>query len=120
MLADAADKLREMDGIPARLGSQLKALFDKERRNLTKEGAECDEHRARHLSFLDSELVARSVASSTFDPEVLLKPGTTLFLQIPPDQLEAQKGLFRCWISTLVRMIGTAGMRGLRSSVPAR
>ena len=53
--------------------------------------------------------MARSVARSTFDPAVLLKPGTTLFLQIPPDQLEAQKGLLRCWISTLVRMIGAAG-----------
>ena len=63
----------------------------------------------RHLAFLDSEQVARSVARSTFDPAVLLKPGTTLFLQIPPDQLEAQKGLLRCWISTLVRMIGAAG-----------
>jgi type IV secretion system protein VirD4 len=49
------------------------------------------------------------VARSTFNPAVLLKPGTTLFLQIPPDQLEAQKGLLRCWISTLVRMIGAAG-----------
>jgi type IV secretion system protein VirD4 len=58
---------------------------------------------------LDSKLVAQSVASSTFDPAILLKPGTTLFLQIPPDQLEAQKGLLRCWISTLVRMIGAAG-----------
>src|SRR5271167_2105108 len=40
---------------------------------------------------------------------LLLKRGTTLFLQIPPDQLEAQKGLLRCWVSTLVRMIGAAG-----------
>src|SRR6202035_1478507 len=56
------------------------------------------------------ELVARSVARSTFDPAALLrKPRTTLFLQIPPDQLDAQKGLLRCWISTLVRMIGAVG-----------
>ncbi len=37
------------------------------------------------------------------------KPGITLFLQIPPDQLEAQKGLLRCWVSTLVRVIGAVG-----------
>src|SRR5208282_351534 len=43
------------------------------------------------------------------DPAVLLKPGTTLFLQIPPEQLEAQRGLLRCWISSLVRLIGAAG-----------
>jgi len=109
-LAAAADKLREMGGIPARLGNQIKALFDKEQAGtLSKEGAGVLSTVARHLAFLDSDLVARSVACSTFDPAVLLKPGTTLFLQIPPDQLEAQKGLLRCWISTLVRMIGVAG-----------
>ena len=64
---------------------------------------------SRHLAFLDSELVASAVDGSTFDPRGLLKGGVTLFLQIPPDQLEAQKGLLRCWISTLVRMIGSAG-----------
>ncbi|HEV3436522.1 MAG TPA: type IV secretory system conjugative DNA transfer family protein [Gemmata sp.] len=110
MLAAAADKLREMHSIPARLGNQLMTLFDPEQDGtLSKEGAGVLSTVARHLSFLDSELVARSVASSTFDPALLLKPGTTLFLTIPPDQLEAQKGLLRCWISTLVRMIGTAG-----------
>jgi type IV secretion system protein VirD4 len=110
MLAAAADKLREVGGIPARLGNQLKVLFDKEQGGvLSKEGAGVLSTVARNLSFLDSELVARSVARSTFDPTVLLRPGTTLFLQIPPDQLEAQRGLLRCWISTLVRLIGSAG-----------
>jgi type IV secretion system protein VirD4 len=99
-----------MGGIPARLGNQLMALFDKEQDGtLSKEGAGVLSTVARHLGFLDSDMVARSVARSTFDPAVLLKPGTTLFLQIPPDQLEAQKGLLRCWISTLVRMIGAEG-----------
>ena len=110
MLAAAADKLREMGGIPARMGNQLKVLFDKEgAATLSKEGAGVLSTVARHLAFLDSELVAKSTARSTFSPAALLKPGTTLFLQIPPDQLEAQKGLLRCWISTLVRMIGAAG-----------
>lgn len=110
MLAAAAGKLRELGGIPARLGNQLMALFDKEQSGvLSKEGAGVMSTVSRHLAFLDSELVARSVARSNWDPLDLLKPGTTLFLQIPPDQLEAQKGLLRCWISTLARMIGAAG-----------
>ena len=71
MLAAAADKLREMGGIPARLGNQLKCLFDKEQAGtLSKEGAGVLSTVARHLAFLDSELVARSVARSTFDPAV--------------------------------------------------
>jgi type IV secretion system protein VirD4 len=110
MLACAADKLIETGGIPARMGQQIKTLFENEHIGLlSKEGAGVLSTVARHLSFLDSELVAQSVASSSFDAVSLLKPGTTLFLQIPPDQLEAQKGLLRCWISTLARMIGTLG-----------
>jgi type IV secretion system protein VirD4 len=110
ILAAAADKLREMGGIPARLGNQIMGLFDKEQAGvLSKEGSGVLSTVARHLAFLDSPMVARSVARSTFDPAVLLKPGTTLFLQIPPEQLDAQKGLLRCWISSLVRLIGAAG-----------
>lgn len=110
MLKGAAHKLRELGGIPARLGNQLKTLFDKETAGLTKEGAGVLSTVTRHLSFLDSDLVARSVAASTFGPaELLRKPGVTLFLQIPPEQLDAQRGLLRCWVSTLIRVIGAAG-----------
>ena len=62
----------------------------------------------RHLSFLDSDLVAASL-SSTFLVKDLLKPGTTLFIRYPPDQLEAAKGLLRLWLSSLIRVIGRAG-----------
>jgi len=109
LLKAAANKLRELGGIPARLGNQMKALFDKETMGLTKEGAGILSSVSRHLSFLDSELVAKAVATSTFDPMELRKPGITLFIQIPPSQLDAQRGLLRCWISTLVRVIGAAG-----------
>lgn len=107
MLKAAVKMLQEIGGIPARLGNQLKTLFDHS--GLTKEGAGVLSTVTRHLSFLDSDLVARTVASSTFRPADLKKPGLTLFLQIPPDQLEAQQGLLRCWVSTLVRVIGAVG-----------
>ena len=110
LLEAAADKLREMGGIYARFGNQLRALLDKEQPGtLTKEGAGILSTVGRHLSFLDSDLVAASVARSTFLVKDLLKPGMTLFLQIPPDQLEAQRGLLRCWLSTLIRVIGRGG-----------
>jgi type IV secretion system protein VirD4 len=54
-------------------------------------------------------MVADSVESSTFDVCCFLEPGVTLYLQIPPDQLEAQKGLLRCWVSTIIRAIGSTG-----------
>ncbi len=108
LLAAAAEKLRAMGGIPARLGSQLSVLFDPSGM-LSKEGAGVLSTVSRHLAFLDSELVAKSVARSTFKPELLLKRGTTLFLQITPDQLEGQRGLLRFWVSALVRLIGSGG-----------
>lgn len=109
LLKGSARMLQEMGGIPARLGNQLKTLFERVGSGLTKEGAGVLSTVTRHLSFLDSDLVAKAVASSTLDPSELRKPGITLFLQIPPEQLEAQKGLLRCWVSTLVRVIGTLG-----------
>lgn len=109
MLKAASRMLQEIGGVPGRLGAQLRTHFDKETSAFTKEGASVLSCVIRHLSFLDSDLVAKAVASSTFDPAELRKPGITLFLQIPPDQLEAQKGLLRCWVSTLLRVIGAVG-----------
>jgi type IV secretion system protein VirD4 len=108
MVAAVAEKLQEMGGIPARMGSGLKSLFEKPG-VLSKEGSGVFSTVARHLSFLDSDMVARSVAASSFDVRSLLTPGVTLYLQIPPDQLDAQRGLLRCWVSTLIRVIGSSG-----------
>ena len=109
MVAAVIDKLQELGGIPARMGSGLKSLFETPVRMLSKEGASVFSTAARHLAFLDSELVARSLESSTFDVNCLLPPGVTLYLQIPPKMLEAQRGLLRCWVSTLIRVIGSSG-----------
>ena len=108
MLAAAAAELRKMPGIPGRLGSQLGTLFDPGG-GLSKEGASVLSTVARHLSFLDSGLVARSLEKSDFDVARLLAPGLTVYLQIPPHQLEAQRGLLRCWVSSLVRAVNAAG-----------
>ena len=109
MLRAAATKLQELGGIPSRLGNQLKTLFDKDSSSLTREGAGVISTVTRHLSFLDSELVARAVATSTFDLASVRSPGTTVFLQISQEQLEAQRGLLRCWVSTFVRVLGAVG-----------
>ncbi len=108
LVLKASEKLKEHGGIPARLGSQLTTLFESGG-GLTKEGAGVLSTVSRHLSFLDSVQVAQSVATSTFRVEELLKPGTTLYLQIPSDQLDAQKGLLRCWIATFLRVLSQKG-----------
>jgi type IV secretion system protein VirD4 len=63
----------------------------------------------RHLSFLDSDLVAKAVSSSTFDPAQFRHPGYSLFMQIGQEDLEAKSGLLRFWTSAMVRVIGAAG-----------
>ena len=108
-LRAAAKKLQEIGGIPARLGNQIEGLFENGTDELTKEGAGVLSTATRHLAFLDSDLVAKAVSSSTFNPAELRKPGIKMFLQIPPDQLDAQRGLLRCWVSTLVRVIAAVG-----------
>jgi type IV secretion system protein VirD4 len=108
LLFAVAEKLQKMHGIAARMGSQIKGLFEKPG-VLSKEGSGVLSTVTRHLSFLDSEMVARSVESSTFDVRCLLEPSVTLYLQIPPEMLEAAKGLLRCWVSTIIRVIGSSG-----------
>lgn len=99
LLDAAAGKLKELGGIPARLGSQITGLQEKEKAGVMSTVA-------RHLAFLDSELVTPSISRSTFKPSELMEPGITLFIQIPPGQLEAARGLLRCWITTLIKTGG--------------
>jgi len=108
MLHSVGNKLRELGGIHDRMCGEIHGLFDRDM-VLTKEGSGIMSTVARHLNFLNSESVAASVAESTFDVRELLNPGTTLYMQIPPFQLEAQKGLLRCWVSTLIRQLGSLG-----------
>jgi type IV secretion system protein VirD4 len=108
MLLGAARQLQTMGGIPQRLGNQLQSLFDKEG-EFTKEGAGVMATVSRYLSFLTSELVSKAVATSSFRVEDLLVPGTTLFIQIGANQLQACKGLLRCLIATFIRVIGERG-----------
>jgi type IV secretion system protein VirD4 len=109
LLKAAAKKLQTLGTIPARLGRQIESLFSKESKELTKEGASVLSTVTRHLSFLDSELVAKAVSTSTFDPKELRNPGITLFIQIGPEQLAAQKGLLRCWLASLIQVICAVG-----------
>lgn len=95
LLDAAVEKLVRMGGIPARMGNHIRGLQDKERAGVLSTVT-------RHLAFLDSELVERAVATSSFDPRKLRR-GDTVFIQIPPELLDAQRGLLRCWIATLVK-----------------
>src|SRR5579875_2307674 len=107
MLLRMAYELKEMGRLFERLGNKIKRWFDKD--NLpTKEGTGVLNTIGRHLAFLDSPMVANSLSSSTFNALELLEPGNVLFLQVPGNQLEAQRGYIRLIISTLIRVIGSS------------
>jgi type IV secretion system protein VirD4 len=54
----------------------------------------------RHLSFLDSPLVSRSLATSSFDPADLVRRKMSVFFILPPDQLTALARLNRLWLTS--------------------
>lgn len=107
-LFNAATELQKMGGVPRNMGGGVKGLYDKHGQ-LTEEGGSVVSTMLRHLDFMNSEAVAASLSSSEFDVKELFKPNTVLFLNIPMSQLEAQRGLLRCWVSTIVLAIGSRG-----------
>jgi len=108
----SAEKLKELGGVPGRLGNQILGMFapdEKGKLLLTREGNGIMSTVARFLCFLDSELVSAAVGASTFRPEELLEPGISLFIEIPPELLLAQRGLLRMWIGALIRAVTRVG-----------
>jgi type IV secretion system protein VirD4 len=59
----------------------------------------------RQLSFLDSPLVSRSVATSSFDPADLVRRKMSIFFVLPPDQLAPLARLNRLWLTSLFMRI---------------
>jgi type IV secretion system protein VirD4 len=111
LLFAAADALRDIGGIPARLGNQLRALFaDGVSMQLSREGASIMSSVQKFMGFLDSPSAARAVARTTFPLDGLWDaPGTSMYLQVGLDRLEVYRPLLRCWLTTLIRIIGRSG-----------
>jgi len=59
----------------------------------------------RHTNFLDSPVVRRNTATSSFDPLILRKGKATVYLILPHDRLASQSRLQRLWIGTIMRRI---------------
>ena len=59
----------------------------------------------RHTAFLDSPVVARNTAATSFDPMLLRKGKATVYLILPHDRLSSLAPLQRMWIGTIMRAI---------------
>jgi type IV secretion system protein VirD4 len=60
----------------------------------------------RHTTFLDSAPILRSTSHSTFNARELLEGNMTIYLILPPHQIEAQARWLRLVITALIRLIG--------------
>jgi type IV secretion system protein VirD4 len=95
------------DGILARLGGQLMHFVDKEKSSaLTTAG--------RHLRFLDSLPVVECTKQSSFDPAALRKGKLTIYLILPPNQMQTQAPLLRLWITSFFRCVVAGGLQEKR------
>lgn len=99
-------RLQTMGDIPARMGNQLARQAESE-----KEAASVHSTANTHSSFLDSELVAAAVNTSTFSPDALLTPRTTIYFILPVEQLDAQRNFLRLVVSTLLRHVMRHGVK---------
>ena len=63
----------------------------------------------RQTAFLDSPVVARNVASSSFDPMELKTGNADLYLILPHDMLVSHSRLMRMWITTVMGRV-TSGL----------
>jgi type IV secretion system protein VirD4 len=57
----------------------------------------------RHLNFLDSPVIARNLATSSFDPRVLRTGRATIYLILPHDRLSSHSRWLRLVIGTILR-----------------
>ena len=59
----------------------------------------------RHTAFLDSPVIVRNTAVSSFDPRILRKGKATIYLILPADRLASLAPLQRMWVGTIMRTI---------------
>lgn len=62
-----------------------------------------------NLSFLDSVLISRVLARSTFDPKVILNQKATIYVCLPIDRLHEMAALQRIILTTLINIVFAAG-----------
>ena len=65
----------------------------------------------RHMSFLDSLAIRDNTMTSSFDPAELANGKMTVYLVLPPDQIDNKSGLLRTWIGSMLRAVVKGGLQ---------
>lgn len=94
-IAEEMEGSTALMGMVKRAGKKLNSFKDRERASVLTTAH-------RHTEFLDTLPVIDVTHKSTFNAADLTN--TTVYIIVPPEHLEAQRGLVRLWIGTLMRL----------------
>jgi len=103
MFEAGAAHLRNLGHVYARLAGVIEQPEERERAGVISTAN-------RHTTFIDSRAIISSLSSSSFNPEELLAGHMTIYLILPPHQLEAQARWLRLIIASLTGLIGRKGI----------
>lgn len=91
-------------GALAQMGGQLLHFADKEKASVLSSAL-------RHLRFVSTPAITQSIATSSFNPADLRRSKMTVYLIVPPDRAQAQSGLLRMWIGSMLRACVREGLQ---------
>lgn len=98
----AVAAMQNKGGVFARMAGVIAQLEDKEKASVYS-----TVH--RHTTYADSPAIIANTSSSSFDARQLLTGKMTIYLILPPHQLEAQARWLRLVIASLIRLIAREG-----------
>jgi type IV secretion system protein VirD4 len=100
---EVLQKSDDCDGMLARLGDQCQQYTGTEKQSVLTT-------LNRHLSFLDSPLIANSTRSSSFDPAALKDGGMSAYFIAPMEFVRSNPSLVRMWLGCAIERIQSRGL----------
>lgn len=103
-------KMKKKGGAFARLAGVIEQWRSTEEGGTwTREGASVMSVINENTTFLDSPAIAGNIAKSNFDPRKLLTGKMSIYIILPPPEMEAQARWMRMVIASLVRLVMREG-----------
>jgi|SRR5579884_1581701 len=102
--------LKAKGGVFARMAGVIEQLQSAEEGGRwTREGASIMSVINQHTTFMDSPAIARNIAQSNFNPRLLLTGQMSIYVILPPHEMESQSRWMRLVIASLLRLIMREG-----------
>lgn len=102
--------MKKKGGVFARMAGVIEQLRSTEEGGRwSREGSSIMSVINEHTTFMDSPAIARNIAKSNFDARKLLTGKMSIYIILPPHEMEAQARWMRLVIASLVRLIMREG-----------